>query len=93
MKIYDKAVWHIDKGEKEEDVVKRFWIIFRFLQHEKMLSDEGKEILELGIDSSVSLHEGLVNKKGKHFLDEHNDYLLVCPNMMLFDYLMCRWKV
>lgn len=47
-----------------------------FLEKEGMLTDEGKEILELGIDASISLHERMVNEKGKIFLDEKYDFLL-----------------
>ena len=65
MKIYDKASWHIDGGERKEDVIKKFSLIFDFLEKEGMLTDEGKEILELGIDTSISLHERMVNEKGK----------------------------
>ncbi|MBR2362146.1 MAG: hypothetical protein IKA80_05825 [Spirochaetaceae bacterium] len=76
MKIYDKASWHIDGGERKEDVIKKFSLIFDFLEKEGMLTDEGKEILELGIDTSISLHERMVNEKGKIFLDEKYDFLL-----------------
>lgn len=79
MKIYDKAAWHIDGGEKKEDVLKRFSIIFSYLAKNNMLTDEGKEILELGIDSSVSLHERMVNESGKTFLDNEYDILLSLP--------------
>lgn len=79
MKIYDKAAWHIDGGEKKEDVLRRFSIIFSYLAKNNMLTDEGKEILELGIDSSVSLHERMVNESGKTFLDKEYDTLLSLP--------------
>jgi hypothetical protein len=32
MKIYDKAVWHIDEGEEESKVLERFKAIFDFLK-------------------------------------------------------------
>ena len=60
----------------KEDVIKKFSLIFDFLEKEGMLTDEGKEILELGIDTSISLHERMVNEKGKIFLDEKYDFLL-----------------
>ena len=73
MKIYDKASWHIDGGEKTSVVVLRFKEVFLFLLERDMLNDEGKETLEYGIDSSVSLNSTMVNIKGKRFLDHFYD--------------------
>ena len=73
MKIYDKASWHIDGGEKTSVVVLRFEEVFLFLLERDMLNDEGKETLEYGIDSSVSLNSTMVNIKGKRFLDHFYD--------------------
>ncbi len=80
MKIYDKAKWHIEGGENKEEVLKKLTLIFQFLNKKKWLTSEGEEILELGIDSSASLHERMVNDDGKNFLEEQYDTLLNCSS-------------
>ena len=76
MKIFDKASWQIDNGMNEEVVIAHFKFIFEWLNEHNMLSPSGLEILEIGIDEDVSLHEGLVNERGLHFLDEYYDKLI-----------------
>ena len=76
MKIYDKAMWHIDGGENKEEVIEKFEVIFAVLKAKNMLSDEGKEIMEFGIDSSVSLHERLLTAEGNKFVEEHYDSVI-----------------
>ena len=76
MKSYDKAAWHIDGGERETDVIARFKDIFAFLSDKKMLSAEGMETLEFGMDSSVSLNSNMVNAEGETFLDAYYDVIL-----------------
>ena len=75
MKVYDKAAWHIDGNENAVEVVDRFRAIYSFLDSKKMLSEDGKEILELGIDSSISLNSSMVNSEGKAFLDAKYDVI------------------
>ena len=76
MKIIDKAAWHIDAGVPEEFVVKHFQTVFCWLVQKDMLSDEGKEELEDGIDSSASLNEDLVTPKALVFLEKcYDEYL------------------
>lgn len=76
MEIYDKAIWHIDAGEDKNKVLNKFKVIFSFLKQKNMLSDEGLEILDIGIDSSVSLHERLLTTTGKDFIEQHYDSLI-----------------
>ena len=76
MKIFDKASWQIDNGMNEEVVIAHFKFIFEWLNEHDMLSPSGLEILDIGIDEDVSLHEGLVNERGLHFLDEYYDKLI-----------------
>ena len=76
MKSYDKASWHIDGGEKESDVIARFKDVFTFLADKKMLSAEGLETFELGMDSSISLNSNMVTPEGEAFLDAHYDAAL-----------------
>lgn len=76
MKIFDKASWQIDNGIDESIVVAHFEFIFEWLNEHKMLNSDGMEILEIGIDSDVSLHEGLVTENGLNFLNKFYDKLI-----------------
>lgn len=76
MKIYDKALWHIDAGENQREVLTKFKLIFSFLEKSGLLTNEGKEILDIGIDSSAVLHERMVTDKGKLFLDSYYDSVI-----------------
>lgn len=76
MKIFDKASWQVDNGMSEEVVISHFEFIFEWLNEHDMLSPDGLEILEIGIDEDVSLHECLVNETGLHFLNEFYDKLI-----------------
>lgn len=76
MKIFDKAQWHIDAGEDANQVINRIKAVFKFLNEKNMLTDEGKEIFELGIDSSISLNERMVTKEGYMFLDKYYDKVI-----------------
>ncbi|MDE6642198.1 MAG: hypothetical protein K2K63_16935 [Acetatifactor sp.] len=80
MLIFDKAAWQIDGGVPEELVVSHFKIVFLWLDKHDMLSAEGKEELEDGIDDCVSLNEELVTEDGIDFLENcYDDYLIVYP--------------
>ena len=68
LEIYDKAQWHIDAGENPDTVIRKFEAVFQFLKAKGLLQQEGEEMLEIGIDSSISLHERMVTEKGKEFL-------------------------
>lgn len=76
MEIYDKAAWHIDAGEDEAAVIAKFQAVFSFLDEKRLLSEDGKEILEFGIDDSVSLNEDMVTEEGAAFLHRHYDEVI-----------------
>lgn len=76
IKVYDKAQWHIDAGENSESVVAKIKAVFEFLNSKELLSSEGKEILNLGLDSSISLNERMVTDVGKIFLDKYYDAVI-----------------
>ncbi|MCM1192154.1 MAG: hypothetical protein NC123_04090 [Butyrivibrio sp.] len=76
LKIYDKAQWHIDAGMDTETVVERMKILFDFLDSKGLLDIEGKEIKNLGIDSSISLHERMLTEEGRQFLDQYYDSVI-----------------
>ena len=73
MKVFDKAQWHIDQGVNTSEVIAKFKAVFSFLHAHKMLSAEGLEMYEFGIDSSISLNERMVTPDGKISLDRHYD--------------------
>ena len=60
----------------KEVVIAHFEFIFQWLNEHDMLSPDGLEILEIGIDEDVSLHEGLVNENGLIFLNKFYDKLI-----------------
>ena len=76
MKIFDKAAWQIDGGIPTDVVVKHFNIVFTWLDKHEMLSDEGREEFEDGIDDCASLNEDLVTPEGSDFLDKNYDNYL-----------------
>lgn len=73
MKIFDKAQWHIDAGENSLEVVDKFKLVFLFLEKQDLLAEDGKEMLEIGIDSSISLNEQMVTERGCDFLENCYD--------------------
>lgn len=76
MKIFEKASWHIDAGENKSEVLRKIELIMQYLKEHNMLSPEGIEIYELGIDESISITERMVTPKGYSFLDERiNEFL------------------
>ena len=84
MNVYDKAAWHIDAGENANTVVEKFKIIFSFLKEQNMLSGEGLEIFDLGIDSSISLHERLLTSEGNVFIEKnYNDIINLKTDVIL----------
>ena len=76
LKIYDKAQWHIDAGEDPAVVIAKLKKVFSFLDAKRMLTDEGKEILDLGVDSSVSIHERMLNDMGNQFMEQCYDKVI-----------------
>ena len=75
-KVFDKAQWHIDAGENLDEVIRKFKDVLNFLNDQALLSVDGKEILEIGVDSSVSLNENMVTEKGAEFLGKHYDSVI-----------------
>ncbi|MCD8039593.1 MAG: hypothetical protein LUE96_10995 [Lachnospiraceae bacterium] len=76
LKVYDKAQWHIDAGADEATVVEKMKILFEFLNVKGLLLDEGKEILDLGIDDSVSIHERMLTEEGNSFMETKYDDII-----------------
>lgn len=76
LKVYDKAKWHIDAGEDSGAVIDKLKAVLEFLDKEGMLTSEGKEIMDLGVDSSVSIHERMLTDKGINFMDLNYDNII-----------------
>jgi len=93
MKNYDKAAWHIDGGEDVSKVVERFKEVFLFLAENGMLSEEGKETLEYGMDSSVVLNNMMVNRDGQAFLESCYDYVFSKNIMEIKKCLISEYKI
>ena len=71
--VYDKAAWHIDAGEPIGKVLEHFKFIMNWSNQNRLLSDEGEEILEFGIDDSISIHSRLFTERGNMFMTKHYD--------------------
>lgn len=71
--IYDKAIWHIDAGENKKTVLDHFAFIMNWSQENSLLSNEGIEILELGIDDSISINSRMLNERGNLFMTMYYD--------------------
>ena len=93
MKIYDKAQWHIDAGENKEIVVAKFQAVYVFLQNKGLLSDEGREIYELGIDGSISLNERMVTDAGGKFLERFYDEVIDFSEIQITQELEKKYSV
>lgn len=76
MEIIDKAAWQIDGGVPKEVVVSHFNIVFSWLYNHDMLTEDGIEEYEGGIDDSASLNDELINEKGMSFLGKCYDKYL-----------------
>ena len=76
LKIYDKAKWHIDAGEDSGTVIDKLKAVLEFLDKEGMLTSEGKEVMDLGVDSSISIHERMLTEKGINFMESNYDKIM-----------------
>lgn len=92
MKIYDKAAWHIDAGESSGEVISKLNTVMSFLHEKKLLSDYGEELLELGIDKSISLHEQMVTPDGRRFLEKSYDSIINLSSDVIRDALDEAYK-
>lgn len=72
-KIIDKASWQIDNSANQKNVIEHFKFIFKWLEKNNLLSSDGKEILDIGIDSSISLNDKMVTDKALKFLEKYYD--------------------
>ena len=76
MKTIDKAVWQTDGGVPEDKVVSHFRTVFEWFCRKGMLTQDGEQELEEGIDDCAVLNDELVNGQGMAFLEECYDSYL-----------------
>ena len=84
-KVYDKAKWHIEGGEDEGEVVERFNKTFVFLNEHELLTEEGKELIEIGIDAEICLNDRMLTEEGKVFIEKHIDRLMEVSSSEIMD--------
>ena len=77
--IYDKVSWHFPEGKKcpsLEAAKSHFIAIMGWLAENELLSNEGKEIFDLGIDSDFSIASSILNDKGNDIIAKYySDWL------------------
>jgi hypothetical protein len=78
MKVFDKASWHIDAGENRDAVLGKFQAVMTFLAEKHLLSEDGQEILDIGVDDSMALTENMVTDEGTAFLERYYDEVINC---------------
>lgn len=76
MKVYDKSKWHNNGENNELNIKEYFQNLMELLLKNNMLSEDGREILDIGIDNDFSLNSKLVNEKGNLFLGKNYDEIL-----------------
>lgn len=72
-KIYDKVSWHFPEGKRcpsLEAAKVHFSVVTQWLKDKGLLSAEGREALENGIDSEFSLTAHMVTAEGNKILGE-----------------------
>ncbi len=87
MKIFDKASWHITQGIPPASVIGKLQNVYSFLKQKNLLSENGLEDIEFGIDESTSLNENTVTEKGNEFLTQYYDEVIGLGKEEIFDAL------
>ncbi|MEK4439107.1 hypothetical protein [Paenibacillus sp. FSL K6-2862] len=67
--VYDKASWHLESDSPTG--LEHLQAIMDWLNQQKLLSEEGLEIFELGVDQEFSLTSEMVTEEGKDLLDSY----------------------
>lgn len=72
--VYDKVSWHYPEGRNcpnLETAKSLFRILMNWLNKNNLLSEEGKEIFELGIDRDFSITSSMLNEKGNELFSKY----------------------
>ena len=68
---YDKVSWHFPDGENcpsLEAAKVHFDVLMDWLESQHLLSEEGREAMEIGIDSDFSLTSYMLTDRGNRLL-------------------------
>ena len=74
LKIYDKVSWHFPEGKNcpnIEAAKRHFKVVMEWLHRNNLLSDEGREIYNLGIDDDFSITSNMLTDMGSLLLNRH----------------------
>lgn len=71
--VYDKVSWHIDGGENKKEVLNHFKFMSEWFIKNNLLNDEGLNILQKGVDESISFHSDMFTDQGNKFMETHYD--------------------
>lgn len=78
-KVYDKVKWHYPDGEgcpDLESAKQHISAVMNWLNNSNLLSDEGREMLELSIDSDFSITSSMLSESGNKVLQKNYSKLL-----------------
>lgn len=77
--VYDKVSWHFPEGKNcpsLEAAKSHFEILMKWAKENNLLSLEGEEIFDLGVDEDFSITSSMLNKKGNAILSGYySDWL------------------
>lgn len=72
--VYDKVSWHYPEGQNcpnLEAAKIHFETVMEWLKRNSLLSGEGEEIFEIGIDADFSITSPMLNKKGNEIFKKY----------------------
>lgn len=78
-KVYDKVKWHYPEGKNcpnLKSAKQHFSVVMEWLNCNKFLSQEGKELYELGIGSDFSITSSMLTDQGNKIMTERYSELL-----------------
>ncbi|HPE41359.1 MAG TPA: hypothetical protein PLI77_09770 [Bacteroidales bacterium] len=73
--VYDKFSWHYPEGQNctYNEAKRYFFILMSWLKKQELLSEEGLESFDVGIDDDFSINSHMLNNKGNLFLKQYYD--------------------
>lgn len=72
-KVYDKVSWHFPEGKNCPSLYAakaHFVAIMKWLKNKELLTGEGIEIYELGIDDDFAITSSMLTSKGNEVLQK-----------------------
>lgn len=73
--VYNKVAWHSEL-EDEAIVIRHFCFIMKWLHDNQLLSEEGEELYELGVDEDSVLHKGMLRPLGNEFMSKYYEQFM-----------------